>query len=131
MGLIGLVEHYTTPPRRRGQQASSRGHKRLVHFMLRCEIISQAAAQARIVTWEAGAGPTVPADPVTRAPKGDTHGYAHYRQQELRLLVPARLAALQNGRPRIRRTTGQQRRSLDPGRAPSPVTVVSRALPHP
>src|SRR3981081_3682209 len=60
MGLIGLVEHYTTPPRRRGEQASSRGHKRLVHFMLRCEIISQAAAPARIATWERGPGPTAP-----------------------------------------------------------------------
>src|SRR3981081_1234753 len=114
MGLIGLVEHSPTLARRRGQQASSRGHKRLVHFMLRCEIISQAAAQARIVPWAAGAGPTAPTGPVTRAPKGKTHGYAHHRQQELRLLVIARLAALQNGRPRFRRTTGKTRPSLPP-----------------
>src|SRR3954453_5873995 len=98
--------------------------------MLRCEIIPRATRE-RFATWEAGAGLSAPTWPDNTGTEGGIHDYAHDRQQELRLLVPARLAAVQNGRPRIRRTTGQQRRSLDPGRASFAVAVVSRAVPHP
>src|SRR5262245_11801065 len=41
-------------------------------------------------------------------------GYPHNRQQELRLLVAARLAAVQDGGSRLRGADRRQRRSFDP-----------------
>ena len=58
-------------------------------------------------------------------------GHAHHQQPELRLLVAARLAALQDRRPGIRRGDGRGGRSLDAGRAAAAVALVPGAVPDP
>ena len=116
MGLIGRVQHskspaVSQPPGRR--TPLPRSAKRLVHFLLRCEIISRGVRRS--------------------AREGKTHaqGHAGDCQQELRLVVAARLAALQDGGARIRRGHGIERRSVDPGGTAAAVAVVPGAVPDP
>src|SRR5262245_8795033 len=73
-------------------------------------------------------GPPGPGDD-----KGKTRGPgdAHHQQQELRLLVLARLVAVQNGRPRVRGSDALERRPRHPGRALAALALVPGALPDP
>src|SRR5262245_25617094 len=57
----------------------------------------------------------------------DGGGDAYDQQQELLLLVAARLAPVPDGRPRIQRKAHAERRSLDAGGAPAAFPVVPRA----
>src|SRR6516225_708526 len=114
MGLIRLIEHSPTQPcpKTISGRLPPLHRKMLVHFMLRCEIISLSGGRA-------------PSQP------GKSHGYADDCQQELRLLVVARLVALQNGWPRVRGRAGKERRPRDARRAAPAVAIVPGAVPAP
>ena len=117
MGLIGRVQHSKSPAVSQPPGTAEplpRSAKRLVHLLLHCEIISSGRVRRT-------------------APAGEKHGQGHAgdRQQELRLVVAPRLAALQNGGARIRRGHGIERRSIDPRGTAAAVAVVPGALPDP
>src|SRR5581483_7178206 len=61
----------------------------------------------------------------------DAQGGPHHQQQELLLLVPARLAPVQARRPRLRGEGGLARRSLDARRAALAVALVPGAVADP
>src|SRR3546814_19473933 len=59
--------------------------------------------------------------------EADGEAHTHDQQQELFLLVHARLAALQDGRAGVRRGTDAEQRPVDARRAAAPYAVVPRS----
>jgi hypothetical protein len=61
----------------------------------------------------------------------DVQGHPHHCQQELRLVVAARLAAMQNGKPRFRGKACRHRRPFDARGIAAAVAVLPGAVPEP